>query len=692
MANTKITSNVISDDIALGGNPTTTTQSAGNDTTRIATTAFVKAAIDATIDSAPGALDTLNELAAAIGDDANFSTTITNSIATKAPLASPTFTGVATAPAVTLGTDPGGDAYNATSPLKIGSTTNAYINIKAGTGHSGGLLIGDSDDDFVGGFIYSNSTDDLSIYSNNAVRMVLNDNGRVVIGGGADPRTLGFGDTGVQIEGTGATSASLSIVRNSASLDPPYLIFGKSRGGALGANTVVQDGDYLGNIRFNAADGTDAGNVAAQIHAQIDGTPGANDTPGKLVFSTTADGNNTSTARMTIRQDGKVGVATASPGQTLSVNGTIGIGTNASVGIGSTMADANIAELGPGYLNLARDDTADAKQISFSKNGVRVSDISTTDKGILWEVLESSGNAAAFQVTNGVGQTVWGSMNAQGHKWQDNVYNAFSVGGMSMGTDSSNTSHMWWNTYDTGSKHGVSAGYGMDEYVSNSTGDYSIRMSDSSGFVGDGVVLTERYRFTNKGGLNIYATGSHQEASDAKLNISKNSSNDWSIILSHGSDDYGYLAKGNGGYALGVYNQPSSSYRARINYNGEIFLNGGSSAVFNINSDVRLKEDITDCPSQWDLIKGLPLQKFHWKDRREGDKWSYGFIAQEVEKTNPEFVHVVPQDKEDFDNGIEDPEYKTVSEGQIHERALVALQEAMVRIEALEAEVAALKE
>tara|TARA_R110002020_G_scaffold355145_1_gene567874 strand:- start:200 stop:1762 length:1563 start_codon:yes stop_codon:yes gene_type:complete len=93
MANTKITSNVISDDITLGGNPTTTTQSAGNNTTRIATTAFVKTAIDATIDSAPGALDTLNELAAAIGDDANFSTTVTNSIATKLPLAGGTMTG-----------------------------------------------------------------------------------------------------------------------------------------------------------------------------------------------------------------------------------------------------------------------------------------------------------------------------------------------------------------------------------------------------------------------------------------------------------------------------------------------------------------------------------------------------------------------------------------------------------------------
>ena len=366
-------------------------------------------------------------------------------------------------------------------------------------------------------------------------------------------------------------------------------------------------------------------------------------------------------------------------------------GSTSSVGIGSTMADVNGAELGPGYLNLARDDVADAKQISFSKNGVRVSDISTTDKGILWEVLEASGNAAAFQVSNGVGQSTWGAMNAQGHKWQDNVYNAFSAGSMSIGSDSSNTTHQWWNCYDTGNKHGVSAGYGMDEYVSNSTGDYTIRMSDNSSFIGDGIVLTERYRFTNGGALNIYATGSQQEASDAKLNITKNSSNDWSVILAHGSDDYGYLAKGNGGYAVGVYNQPSSAYRARINYNGEIFLNGGSSAVFNINSDVRLKEDITDCPSQWDLIKGLPLQRFHWKDRREGDKWSYGFIAQEVEKTNPEFVETVPQDKEDFDNGIEDPEYKTVAEGQIHERALAALQEAMTRIETLEAEVAALK-
>ena len=93
MANTKIQSEQIEDDIALGGNPTTTTQSAGNNTTRVATTAFVTTAVANLVDSAPSALDTLNELAAALGDDANFATTVTNSIATKLPLAGGTLTG-----------------------------------------------------------------------------------------------------------------------------------------------------------------------------------------------------------------------------------------------------------------------------------------------------------------------------------------------------------------------------------------------------------------------------------------------------------------------------------------------------------------------------------------------------------------------------------------------------------------------
>ena len=85
----------------LTGVPTAPTAATTTNTTQVATTAFVQQELAALVDSAPATLDTLNELAAALGDDANFSTTVTDSLALKAPLASPTFTGTVTLPAGT---------------------------------------------------------------------------------------------------------------------------------------------------------------------------------------------------------------------------------------------------------------------------------------------------------------------------------------------------------------------------------------------------------------------------------------------------------------------------------------------------------------------------------------------------------------------------------------------------------------
>ena len=70
-----------------------TTQSAGNNTTKIATTAFVQTAVAGVVDSAPTALNTLNELAAALGDDANYATTTANTIGTKLPKSGGQMTG-----------------------------------------------------------------------------------------------------------------------------------------------------------------------------------------------------------------------------------------------------------------------------------------------------------------------------------------------------------------------------------------------------------------------------------------------------------------------------------------------------------------------------------------------------------------------------------------------------------------------
>ncbi|EZJ96898.1 putative long tail fiber protein p37, partial [Escherichia coli 1-182-04_S1_C3] len=89
----------------LSGTPTVPTASQGTNSTQIANTAFVKAAITALINGAPGTLDTLKEIAAAINNDPNFSTTINNALALKAPLASPAFTGTPTVPTASQGTN-----------------------------------------------------------------------------------------------------------------------------------------------------------------------------------------------------------------------------------------------------------------------------------------------------------------------------------------------------------------------------------------------------------------------------------------------------------------------------------------------------------------------------------------------------------------------------------------------------------
>ena len=107
---------------ALKDGVTATTQSAGDNSTKLATTAYADTAISNLVDSSPSALNTLNELAAAMGDDANFSTTITNSIATKMPKSGGEFTGNVTCENIT----PDGD-----SSRNLGTDSVRFANVYA---------------------------------------------------------------------------------------------------------------------------------------------------------------------------------------------------------------------------------------------------------------------------------------------------------------------------------------------------------------------------------------------------------------------------------------------------------------------------------------------------------------------------------------------------------------------------------
>ena len=106
------------------------TATAGSNGTAVASTAFVQQELAALVDSAPGTLNTLNELAAALGDDANFSTTITNSIATKLPLAGGTMTGALVVQ--------GGNANNTSAANTISATGSQHVRLIGSTSSSGG--------------------------------------------------------------------------------------------------------------------------------------------------------------------------------------------------------------------------------------------------------------------------------------------------------------------------------------------------------------------------------------------------------------------------------------------------------------------------------------------------------------------------------------------------------------------------
>ena len=113
----------------LNNGVTATTQSASDNSTKVATTAYTDTAIANLVDSSPGALNTLNELAAAINDDASFSTTVNNNIATKMPLSGGEFTGDVTCHNIT----PDGD-----SSRNLGTNSVRFANVYADNFVGGG--------------------------------------------------------------------------------------------------------------------------------------------------------------------------------------------------------------------------------------------------------------------------------------------------------------------------------------------------------------------------------------------------------------------------------------------------------------------------------------------------------------------------------------------------------------------------
>ena len=136
-------------------------------------------------------------------------------------------------------------------------------------------------------------------------RLRIDSNGRVLIGGTSSLNQYGS-QSYLQVQGTGYDDSTIALRRDQNNANPPGIVFAKSRAGSLGGNTIVQDDDQVGSLVFAAADGTDLTSVAAEIKVEIDGTPGSNDVPGRIVFATTADGASSAIEKLRITSAGNL--------------------------------------------------------------------------------------------------------------------------------------------------------------------------------------------------------------------------------------------------------------------------------------------------------------------------------------------------------------------------------------------------
>jgi hypothetical protein len=144
-------------------------------------------------------------------------------------------------------------------------------------------------------------------FSDTNERARIDSSGRLLVGTSSARGNFFNSSVAPQIQLEGADDSDRQAAIISSSSTPGFggvLILAHQKSGTVGGNTLVANGDELGILSFQGSDGTQFVE-AARITTFVDGTPGADDMPGRLVFSTTADGGSSPTERMRLKQNGE---------------------------------------------------------------------------------------------------------------------------------------------------------------------------------------------------------------------------------------------------------------------------------------------------------------------------------------------------------------------------------------------------
>ncbi|MCP4799657.1 MAG: tail fiber domain-containing protein, partial [bacterium] len=150
-------------------------------------------------------------------------------------------------------------------------------------------------------------------------KMQLDNSGRLLVGTSVSSSPVGFSHL-VQVEGLTSTTSSLSLTRSGANSSGGTITLSSNRSTSVGGYDAAVNGDILGQILFNGANGTNRANFSARIRSVAEETFSTTTCASNLRFETCKSGDIAPTERLRIDSAGNVGIGTSSPGGPLEIS------------------------------------------------------------------------------------------------------------------------------------------------------------------------------------------------------------------------------------------------------------------------------------------------------------------------------------------------------------------------------------